>query len=466
MDNDNIAFDVIVAGAGTGGTIAAYFAAKNGLNVCLIDKKPETLEPAKICGDALGNEIFDILGIAHPAEEELSCHIKGIKLYSPDREKCYVIVDPKITGYMIDRLKFSQRLLKDAIGAGVVRFLPNTKVLDVVTDGGTVVGVKTKSDRGEEMTIHAKIVIDASGLHSPLRKKIKSELIENDLSNDDAALCYREIVTFPTKAQKIKDPDYLTIIMDQSKAPGGYVWYFPKNECTLNIGMGGHMDYGARVKELYKSEVFSVFVNTDEVEVLSSAGGVVSLRRPLWSCADNGIMFVGDAAFHVVPLHGGGIETSMRAGYHAAMTAVKAVENKDYSLNTLWEYNVRIMKGFGSECAGLDLFRKAVQSFSNNDLNFVLKKNLVTVSELLDMSKRGSFYLSFGKMMVRALRGISRFRLLLKLNYLRTRMARVVTLYRNFPESNDIEQFKSWKSKVQQEIDSTSRLFSVNRYGN
>ena len=32
-------FDVIVVGAGTGGTTAARFAAKSGLNVCLIDRK-------------------------------------------------------------------------------------------------------------------------------------------------------------------------------------------------------------------------------------------------------------------------------------------------------------------------------------------------------------------------------------------------------------------------------------------
>ena len=32
-------FDVIVVGAGTGGTTAARFAAQKGLNVCLIDSK-------------------------------------------------------------------------------------------------------------------------------------------------------------------------------------------------------------------------------------------------------------------------------------------------------------------------------------------------------------------------------------------------------------------------------------------
>ena len=37
MENIQKNFDVIIVGAGTGGTTAARFAAKKGLNVCLID---------------------------------------------------------------------------------------------------------------------------------------------------------------------------------------------------------------------------------------------------------------------------------------------------------------------------------------------------------------------------------------------------------------------------------------------
>ena len=39
MEELHKAFDVIVVGAGTGGSTAARFAAEKGLNVCLIDSK-------------------------------------------------------------------------------------------------------------------------------------------------------------------------------------------------------------------------------------------------------------------------------------------------------------------------------------------------------------------------------------------------------------------------------------------
>ena len=451
-------FDVIVVGAGTGGTTAARFAANEGLSVCLIERKPETLKPPKICGDAVGKEIFDILDIAPPEGDELSCHIKGAKLYTPNREKSITMIDPKQTGYIIDRLRFGQRLLQEALDAGVEQFLDKTTALDLVYDGDSVGGVRVKLENGEKVNLSSKVVIDASGLYSPLRKKIKSDLIENDFDDTDAILCYREIVQFPTQAQEVKDVDYISIILDQEKAPGGYIWYFPKNEYALNIGLGVYMDYGGKVKDLYRENVFKEFIDTDKVEIHSSGGGVAPVRRPLWSCADDGIMFVGDAGLQVNPLHGGGIDPSMRGGYYAALTAADAIEKGDYALETLWNYNVKIMRGFGAEFAGLDLLRRVLQSLSNADLNFGLEKNLLTASEILEIAESGDLSLSLWDMAFKAFKGMSRPDLLLDLNYLRIHMNEIIKLYRNFPEVYDPQKFESWKLKVKDEYDKIKKM--------
>ena len=65
-------FDLIVVGAGTGGTTAARFAAQKGLDVCLLDSKPREKIGEKICGDAVGTEIFELLKIPVPKDDELS----------------------------------------------------------------------------------------------------------------------------------------------------------------------------------------------------------------------------------------------------------------------------------------------------------------------------------------------------------------------------------------------------------
>ncbi len=465
MDTVKKEFDVIVVGAGTAGTIAARFAARKGLRVCLTDRKPENLEPAKICGDAIESEVFDLLGIAHPQGEELSCNIKGVKLFPPDLKNPLTLTHPKYCGYIVDRARFGQRLLREALEEGVSSFLPNTKALDLVYENGSVAGVKVRLKNGETADLRSRIVIDTSGLNSVLRKKVKSGIIENELKKEDAVLCYREIVNFHTREQKVRDPGYITIILDKERAPGGYVWYFPKNEYALNIGLGVHMSYKERVKEFYKKSVFDEFLKTNNHKILSSGGGVVSVRRPLWSCADNGIMFAGDAAFQINPLHGGGIDPSMRAGYYAAITAAEAIGRDDCSLDSLWGYNVRVMHSFGAEYAGLDLMRIVLQAMSNEDANFGFRNKILNAGEILDIAIMGSIKPSLHEMALKAIRGFSRPRFLLRLNYLRLRMNEMVNIYRSFPESYNTESFHSWKLRVNEQYEKINTLAEKFRPG-
>ncbi|MFX0211774.1 MAG: tryptophan 7-halogenase, partial [Candidatus Hodarchaeota archaeon] len=396
-----------------------------------------------------GSDIFDFLEINHPNDDELSCHIKGAKLYSPNLKKCITLTDPKQAGYIINRLVFGQRLLNEAIDAGVKQFLDNSMALDLLYTDGVVSGLKVRLKNGEKEELNSKLIIDASGFYSPLRKKIKSSIIEREIAKEDAILCYREIVSFNPRELEVKDPEYITIILDQEKAPGGYIWYFPKNESSVNIGLGMFMNYKGKVRKYYQQNVFREFIKTQNYNILSTGGGVAPVRRPLWSCADNGIIFVGDAACHVNPLHGGGIDPSMRAGYYAALTAVDAHTSGDYSLKKLWKYNYNIMTSFGGEFASLDLLRVALQRLTNISLNFGLEKDLLTGDEILEISSTGNVKLSLFDMAAKAIKGISNPKLLLDLNYLRIQMNETRKHYKRFPEYiEDFNVFKTWKENI------------------
>ena len=456
MESLKKSFDVIVVGAGTGGSTAARFAAKKGLEVCLIDRKNRSSIGDKICGDAVGTEIFDFLGIDHPKGDELSCHIKGAKLYPPNLQKCITLTDPKQAGYIVNRLQFGQRLLNEALDTGITQFLDNTMVLDLLYDNNRVSGVQVKLDNGNKVNLYSKIVIDASGFYSPIRKKVRSTLIEKEIPKIDSILCYREIVKFSSQDLKVNDPEYISIILDKEKAPGGYIWYFPRDSYSVNIGLGAFMDIKGHVKDLYKKNVFNNFIKTSNVEILSSGGGVVPIRRPLWSCADNGIMLVGDSACQVNPLHGGGIDPSMRAGYLAANCAKSALSSGDVSIENLWAYNYDVMTSFGAEFAALDLLRMVLQVLNNEELNFGLEQNLLTGEEILEISSSGDLDLSLLDMAVKVFKGISKPNLLLDLNYLRIRMKEVSKLYKRFPK--DISMFEAWKSSVVQVYDKVHKM--------
>ena len=64
---------VVVVGAGPGGSSAAYYMAKKGLDVVLVDK--ETFPREKVCGDAYQASLYPIfkeMGICEEMEKQIS----------------------------------------------------------------------------------------------------------------------------------------------------------------------------------------------------------------------------------------------------------------------------------------------------------------------------------------------------------------------------------------------------------
>jgi flavin-dependent dehydrogenase len=81
-------YDVVVVGAGTGGSVAAKTLADRGFRVRLIDQKSKGRIGDKVCGDAAEKFYFDDLGMPPPRCEELACgyaraiknpHVKHLK---------------------------------------------------------------------------------------------------------------------------------------------------------------------------------------------------------------------------------------------------------------------------------------------------------------------------------------------------------------------------------------------------
>lgn len=442
MENVTHSFDVIVVGAGTSGAIAAKFAAQQNLNVCLIDSNAKNDIGNKICGDAVLATIFDFLHI-NPPEEELLSLKRGFRLYSPDQKSSLTIKTPL---YLVDRLKFGQRLLNEAINAGVDQFLEKTRAINLTYNKQGVDGIKVRLKNGSKIDLKAKVVIDASGYHSTLRRKIKSTFILNEISKRDLVLCYRSIIKLPSEMKLPQDLDYCTLIIDPDKrSPGGFIWYFPKSENTINIGLGTFLQYKSSIKQYFKKYVFDYFIPQTNINIISSAGCLVPLRRPLPSCADNGIMFIGDAACHVHPANGGGIDVGMRAGYYAAKVAEKAIYANDPSLNTLWEYNSIIMSDFGAKHAASDIIRLFFQYKPSKYLNLVIKKKILTSSDISKLWFQGELDLDFKAIIKKSLRGITRPRLLLELKSLKNYMNKVTTLYKNYP--NSVKPFEKWREQ-------------------
>lgn len=438
-------YDFIVAGAGTAGSLAAKVAAKAGLKVCLLDRKKKSSIGKKICGNAIGRHHFSALSLGEPPHEEIESVMEGIEVHSPDRQTNYVVKGEQLYGYILNRHRFGQRLVKEAVEAGAHLF-DRIQVLDSIFKDGYVRGVVVKNLRtGEEVEYSASLVVDATGFFATIRKKLAPEMkIENYVDNGDVEACYREIRQLK---QPLDNPNLCQIYLAQSITPGGYYWVFPEGEDKVNVGLGVAMTEGFPnpKEQLYNHVIPQPLF--DGSTIIDGGAWFVPTRRPLDSMVGNGVIVIGDAACQVNPIHGGGIGPSMIGGSLAAETAIKALEKNDVSRRGLWSYNSSYIGKYGGKQAGLEVFRILLQHMNDEDLNYGMRYRLLTEEDLLKTSMGDEIRFNISEKARRVFRGVKKLYLLRRLRNAARIMKEIRTWYENYPTSPD--DFESWRSGTQ-----------------
>ena len=116
-------YDVIVAGAGIAGSLAAAAASKGGATVLMLDRNPDATVGKKtnwgwICGDAVAKTHIDFikeelgLGLTEPY---LDLKVDGVYVFSPDLERKFQFEG---AGYSLDRPKLAKKLVEYAVKNG------------------------------------------------------------------------------------------------------------------------------------------------------------------------------------------------------------------------------------------------------------------------------------------------------------------------------------------------------------
>lgn len=260
------------------------------------------------------------------------------------------------------------------------------------------------------------------------------------IDREDIITCYREI---RSASSEIKDK-YGKIYLSQEKAPGGYYWIFPMKK-TINTGIGVQIKPGFPdpKKNFYSYVVDKPILKS--TEIIHSGGWIVATRRPLSKLVGNGVLIVGDAACQVNPMHGGGIGPSITGGRLAAQTVVKAFSKDDFSEKSMWDYAKNYMRKIGAKHAALDIFRIFLQSTTDDELSYGMKKRVLREEDVLRASLEGDIRLSVLEKLGRAVKAPMKPRLLLRLRKAARLMKQAKALYLNYP---DPEDFAKWKLKV------------------
>ena len=444
--------DVVVVGAGSAGCVTARRCAELGLRTLLLDRKEKPSIGDKVCGDEISKSHFDATGIDYPSGKEVSSGVSGADVYPPSMSNVLQVRGwAEFDGWTVNRTEFGQRLLEEAIGAGV-KLISRAHVGGPITRDEQVVGVEYRnlSSKSEER-VSAKLVIDASGFAGAIRNKISNELVENDIEKEDIALCYREIVDLK---MPLAEPEVARVFLGGEIAPKGYGWVIPKGPQQVNVGVGitGGEGRGSpkSLLELFKETYPLLFGCT----VKSSRGGAVPVRRPLKSLVSHGVAFVGDSALQVNPIHGGGIGAGMRAGIILGEVAREAIARRNLTAGGLWSYNTRFLSGFGRRLASLEIFRRLLQAVSDDDMDYGFEKRLLEAGDLMAANKGDGFSLSALDKLKRVKRGAGRIGLLLSLQKASSLMKKIDKAYSEYPRRPD--GLEAWNTTVKSIIEQAS----------
>jgi geranylgeranyl reductase family protein len=345
-------YDMVVVGAGTAGCYAAATAAREGLDVVVVERKTEEEAGHIACGDALkgADQFPDAIPKAQIEPAFTNTGVDHGRFEIPQEDTVLEIPVPGELA-VIDRWEYGRRIIEGASAAGA-EFHYDTVVQDVTQDEGRVTGVRAKR-KGEVVEYDAAVTVDGAGSLSILqdRADLTEATFDTNVSYSQFSSAYREIVEVEEEV-----PWRDALVFKPTQRAAGYLWYFPRTGTEINAGLGFQMNEQPMklVEDLRRDLRDRPEFRT--ARVTDKLGAALPTRRPYDSAVAPGFVAAGDAAGHVNPTTGGGIAGAAYAGTYAAERIVEAVSEGDVSEEALWRYNERVMDHFGARYAALDVY--------------------------------------------------------------------------------------------------------------
>jgi geranylgeranyl reductase family protein len=297
--------DLLIIGAGPGGSAAAITAARAGLRVTMFEKGPHGRD--KVCGDGLTPRAVAALG---ELKIDLSpAHrIDGLRMIAgkKTRELAWPASE-RFPGHgaVWPRQRFDNHLMDVAAEAGAeIRY--ETEALPVL-EGDRVVGVDAG---GERYT--APLTILAAGAQGAAAKVLGAERDPDE----PFGLAIRAYAPTPRHAERHLEA-CLSLRDEHGTPVPGYGWMFPAGDGTVNIGVGA-LSTMKGFKKLNLNKLLDQYAAI--VRPTWSIGDYVdkprAWRLPMSSTKRHGPgwVAVGDAAGFVNPMNGEGIDYALESG--------------------------------------------------------------------------------------------------------------------------------------------------------
>jgi len=306
-------FDIIIIGAGPGGSIAAKVAADNGYSTCFIEKeKLDNGGRYKACGGAMAWELIE--EIDYP-EDKIGRVIESLELHHVDGED----FSKKGKGAVVWRDVFDKFLTDLATESGAI--LKDDEQMINIKKIKAGYQISTRKDEYQ-----AKYIIASDGVSSPTLKLLDWPFFK---SQDVILTITKEMNTTKSYIDKILGSETVHLFFGiKDLIPVGYAWLFPKKD-KITVGWGNQIDLVKNSRKEFEKFWALPFVKealkNSTLEIFKPHLIPVGVRPKLY---EDNVFAVGDAGGMVDPISGKGIPYAMMSG-QIAIETIKSCEKKD-----------------------------------------------------------------------------------------------------------------------------------------
>lgn len=334
-------YDVIVIGAGPGGSTAARFMARKGINVLLVDRA--RFPRIKVCAGWITPGIMDLLEMtAEEYPHTIQSFRSGSVIVDGDYYHTYF---QTVASYGIIRQEFDHYLAIQAETAGA-KFIQGINIRKIErTDNDSVPAIALHSD---EDIYYADIVIGAGGTHCPVAKqwgeKEKNEqiIVAAESETRIGAGLLQRLTPYYGSTELFTEPDFM-----------GYGWYVTKGD-WLNIGLGRFRHKTENFNE-ERHRFHDMLLNMGRLKAITDkltpyAGHSYKLydETPRKISGDH-FLLIGDSGGFASKWAGEGIKPAVQTARFAADICEKALEASDFSEKKMSEYRQLCEKTYGKQ---------------------------------------------------------------------------------------------------------------------
>lgn len=327
--------DVIVVGAGPGGSSTAYHLARQGARVLLLERS--SFPRSKVCGDGLTpRSVQQVQSMGLDVTSAGWAINRGVRFVGGrtrlELEWPELIATPGF-GLTRTRLDFDALLVERATAAGAQLCTRAAVSGPVLGDGsGHAVGVTALVGPDRRLrTFRSPLIVAATGVSArlPLALDFRRQ------PRAPIGVALRRYYRSPAR----HDDPYLEVVVDVPTSPTGtdiapgYGWIFGLGDGRVNVGLAVY-DAAGRYSRVDHRHVFRDWLRAtppewgladDSAEEGPVMGGAIPMGFSRLPHYQRGLLLVGDCGGMANPFTGEGIAYAMESGALAADIAMEAL---------------------------------------------------------------------------------------------------------------------------------------------